>query len=75
MVISANIKTTMKVLMVAFVAAEYGGIGRRSGRKTGVLCEKTNGLFLSLGRPLLRVRFADAGPALGLPAPLDLRLG
>jgi hypothetical protein len=37
MVISANTKTTMKVLMVAFVAAEYGGIGRRSGLKTEVL--------------------------------------
>jgi hypothetical protein len=37
MVISAKTKTTMKVLMVRFVAAECGGIGRRSGRKTELL--------------------------------------
>jgi hypothetical protein len=36
---------------------------------------KDEWFFLSLGRPLVRVRFPEAGPALGLPARLDLRLG
>jgi hypothetical protein len=53
MVINANTKRTITVLMVPIVAAEYGGIGQISRRKTEVSFRNIGAM--SPGTPLVRL--------------------